>query len=157
MLSARKAIPPAAEASPRLALVSGAICDARAPHRLDDRGDDALHARSIKWLATLPAGLRPIATGRRYPRIVNRICDLWSQCEYTRLHFQSLLINRREDRPVFPAEVKEELEALQRYYFEHISRLPALLWNAVPVNAPHIPDRAFAPHPETTEIDILPV
>jgi len=104
----------------------------------------------------LPADVRPIATGRLYPHIVNRISDLWSQCEYTRLHFQSLLIDRRKGRDVFPPEVKAELESLQRYYFEHISKLPALLWNAVPVNPPRIPDRVFAPHPDT-EIDILPL
>ena len=111
----------------------------------------------MKWLVTLPVDIRPIATGRRYPRIVNRISDLWSQCEYTRLHFQSLLIDRRKGRKGFPPEVKAELEALQRYYFEHISRMPALLWNAVPINPPRIPNRAFAPGLETTEIDILPL
>jgi len=104
----------------------------------------------------LPADVRPIATGRLYPHIVNRISDLWSQCEYTRLHFQSLLIDRRKGRDVFAPEVKAELESLQQYYFERLSKLPALLWNAVPVNPPRIPDRVFAPHPDT-EIDILPL
>jgi hypothetical protein len=157
MLPARKAIPPAAEASPRLALVSDTVSDWQAIRRPIDRSDNALHHRTIKWLATLPAGIRPIATGRLYPRIVNRIGDLWSQCEYTRFHFQSLLIDRRKRRKGFPSEVKAELEALQHYYFEHLSGLPALLWNAVPVNPPRIPDRAFAPYPDTTEIDILPL
>jgi len=157
MLSARQVIPPAAEASPRLALVSDAAADLQAVRRLIDPRDNALHHRTIKWLVTLPAGIRPIETGRRYPRIVNRVGDLWSQCEYTRLYFQSLLIDRRKARKGFPPEVKAELEALQRYYFEHISRLPALLWNAVPINPPRIPDRAFAPNPDTTEIDILPL
>jgi hypothetical protein len=137
--------------------VSDAVSDLQALRRPVDPRDNVLHHRTIKWLVTLPVGIRPIATGRRYPRIVNRIGDLWSQCEYTRLHFQSLLIDRRKGRRGFPSEVKAELEALQRYYFEHISRLPALLWNAVPINPPHIPDRAFAPHLETTEIDILPL
>ena len=155
MLPARQAIPPAAEASPRLALVSDAVSDLHALRRPIDPRDNVLHHRTIKWLVTLPVGVRPIATGRLYPRIVNRIGDLWSQCEYTRLHFQSLLIDRRKGRMGFPTEVRAELEALQRYYFEHISRLPALLWNAVPINPPRIPDRAFAPHLETPEIDIL--
>jgi len=119
--------------------------------------DIALRHRTIKWLATLPAYIRPLKTGQLYPRIVNRIGDLWSQCEYTRLHFQSLLIDRRGDREGFPSEVQAELEALQQYYFEHLSGLPALLWNAVPINPPRIPDRAFAPLPDTMEIDILPL
>jgi len=120
-------------------------------------GDNVLRHRTIKWLATLPASIRPLRTGQLYPRIVNRISDLWSQCEYTRLHFQSLLIDRRGDREGFPSDVQAELEALQHYYFEHLSGLPALLWNAVPVNPPRIPDRAFAPHSDATEIDILPL
>lgn len=157
MLPARQALPPAAEASPRLALVSDAVADLQALRHPVDARDNVLHHRTIKWLVALPVGLRPIATGRRFPRIVNRICDLWSQCEYTRLYFQSLLIDRRTGRRGFPSEVKAELEALQRYYFEHMSRLPALLWNAVPINPPRIPDRAFPPNPETTEIDILPL
>jgi len=157
MLPARDALPPAAEASPRLALVSDSVSDWQAARRAVDPGDDVLQYRTIKWLATLPSGLRPIATGRLYPRIVNRIGDLWSHCEYTRLHFQTLLIDRRKGRGGFPSEVKAELEALQRYYFEHLSRLPALLWNAVPVNPPRIPDKAFPPLPDRMEIEVLPV
>ena len=157
MLSVRKAIPPAAEASPRLALVSDTISDWRPMRRPINPSDNILRHRTIKWLATLPASLRPLGTGRLYPRIVNRIGDLWSQCEYTRLHFQSLLIDRREDRKGFPSEVKAELEALQHHYFEHLSRLPALLWNAVPAYPPRIPNRVFASHMDSVEIDILPL
>jgi len=157
MLSARQVIPPAAEASPRLALVSDAAADLQAVRRLIDPRDNALHHRTIKWLVTLPAGIRPIETGRRYPRIVNRISDLWSRCEYTRLNFQSLLIDRRKGRKGFPSEVKAELEALQHYYFEHLSGLPALLWNAVPVNPPQIPRRVVATNADTMEIVILPL
>jgi hypothetical protein len=62
-----------------------------------------------------------------------------------------------QGRKGFSSEVKAELEALQHYYFEHLSRLPALLWNAVPINPPRIPERVFAPHAETAEIDILPL
>ena len=98
-----------------------------------------------------------MATARQYPRIVNRLDDLWSQCEYTRFYFHSLLIDRRKGRKGFPPEVRRELEALQHYYFEHLSGLPAILWDAVPVFPPRIPKRAFAPLADTTEIDILPL
>jgi len=157
MFAARKTTTPAAAATPRLALVSDIATDWQAMRRPVDPANDVLHHRTIKWLVTLPAGIRPVATGRLYARIVNRISDLWSQCEYTRLHFQSLLIDRRKDRKGFPPDVKAELEALQNYYFKHISRLPARLWNAVPLNPPRIPDRVFAPWPDTMVIDILPL
>ena len=101
--------------------------------------------------------LRPMVTARQYPRIVNRIADLWGHCEYTRLYFQSLLIDQRKGREGFPPEVRKELEVLQHYYFEHLSGLPAILWNAVPVNPRPIPDNVFPLHAQKTEIDILPL
>jgi len=164
MLLARKTVRPAAEANPKaaessptLTLEPGTVSDWRAVRRANDANDDVLQERTFKWLATLPADVRPMATARQYPRVVNRIDDLWAQCEYTRLYFQSLLIDRRKGRKGFPPEVRRELEVLQHYYFEHLSGLPAILWNAVPVFPPRIPNRAFAPHADTTEIDILPL
>ena len=146
-----------AEARPALASEPGTPSEWQAVRRNIDTNDNALYDRTFKWLATLPAAVRPMATGQRYPRIVNRIGDLWGHCEYTRLHFQSFLIDRRKGRKGFPSEVKCELEALQRYYFEQLSGLPAILWNAVPVKPPRIADRVFAPHANTTEIDIRPL
>ena len=157
MRLARNAVLTATEASPRLALERGTVSELHPARRACDAVDNVLQQRTVRWLAKLPADVRPMATARQYPRIVNRIDDLWSQCEYTRLHFQSLLIDRREGRTGFPPEVRRELEALQHYYFVHLSGLPAILWNAVPVFLPRIPDRAFPPHADTTEIDILPL
>ena len=164
MILARKAVRPAAEVSPwtaeaalRLAPETGTISDWQAVRRRNDANDNVLHDRAFKWLAALPADMRAMATARQFPRIVNRIADLWGHCEYTRLYFQSLLIDRRKGRKGFPPEVRKELEALQHYYFEHLSALPAILWNAVPVNPRPIPDSVFPLHAHKTEIDILPL
>jgi hypothetical protein len=165
MFLARKAVRPIAEATsaagpaPRLAPVAAPLPDRSIERRApaDDPDDGTLLDRTFKWLATLPADLRPTATARAYPRIVNRIGDLWGHCEYTRLYFQGLLIDRRRDRKGFPPGVRRELEALQQYYFETLSGLPAILWNAVPVNAPRIPHAVFPLPPNKTEIDILPL
>ena len=148
---------PVAEASPGLTLEPGTVSDWHAACRTTDAQDNVLHDRTCKWLATLPASVRPMAAARQYPRIVNRIGDLWAHCEYTRLNFQSLLIDRRKGREGFPAVVRQELVDLQHYYFEHLSGLPALLWNAVPVAPPKIPQTIFAPHAHKTEIEILPL
>jgi hypothetical protein len=164
MFHARKAVLPAVEVRPRtaeptlrLAPASSATSDFQAVRHVNGADDHVLHDRAIKWLATLPADLRTIATARQYPRIVNRIADLWGHCEYTRLHFQSLLLDRRGGREGFPPEVRTELEALQHHYFEHLSGLPALLWDAVPLHPRRIPDSVFPLHAHKTEIDILPL
>jgi len=164
MFLKRKAALPAAEVSPRCARVKPkltlqpcAASDGQAARRVSQPNNNVLQERTVKWLAALPADVRPTATAQQYPRIINRIDDLWGRCEYTRLHFQSLLIDRRKGRKGFPPGVRRELEALQHYYFEYLSGMPAILWNAVPVYAPRIPNRAFEPHADTTEIEIPPV
>ena len=141
----------------RLTLEPGTVSDWNALHRAIDVKERLLHKRTFKWLATLPAHVRPMATARQYARIVNRIGDLWAHCEFTRLHFQSLLIDRRPGREGFPSVVRHELEVLQHYYFEHLSGLPAILWDAVPVAEPKIPHKVFAPYVHKGEIDILPL
>jgi hypothetical protein len=141
----------------RVSLEPSTSSDWHALRRAIDVKESHLRTRTFKWLATLPAHVRPMATARQYPRIVNRIGALWPHCEFTRLYFQSLLIDRRQGREGFPCVVRDELEALQHYYFEHLSGLSAILWNAVPVVEPKIPHKVFAPSVNKTEIDILPL
>ena len=161
-LSAAEVSPRAAAASPRPKPEIGTISECKisewqAVRRANDVADSVLHDRAFKWLAALHTDLRPMCTARQYPRIVNRIADLWGHCEYTRLYFQSLLIDRRGGRKGFPPEVRQELEALQHFYFEHLSGLPEILWNAVPVNPRRIPQGVFPLHAHKTEIDVLPL
>lgn len=129
----------------------------RTVRRAADTTETILRQRTFRWLATLPASDRPMATARQYPRIANRIGDLWSHCEYTRLYLQSLLIDRRGGRKGLPSEVKREIERLQRYYFENLSGLPAVLWNAVPLMEPKIPQKVFPPIYKSAEIELRPL
>jgi hypothetical protein len=156
MLNPYTDIAPGAAADPTFAGSSDTTTGWHAVRRVFLQ-DTPLHERSFKWLATLPIKVRPMATARRYPRIVNRICDLWAHCEYTRLYLQSLTNDRRGGRRGFPAAIRQELEALQRYYFENLSGLPAVLWNAVPLTEPKIPRIVFAPISRNTAIEILPL
>jgi hypothetical protein len=145
----------------RPAAASPAGADAEEEWSTVRRAADASHRvlldRTFRWLASLPPGVRPMACGARYPRIVNRIGDLWGHCEYTRLYLQSLLVDRRKGRKGFPPEVRRELETLAQYYFEHLSGLPAILWNAVPVRTPRIPNEVFPLRAEPAEIEIRPL
>ena len=157
MLRPTASVPSNASDPQGVSLDPGTVSDWQALRCAINVKDSLLRERTFKWLATLPAHVRPMATARQYARIVNRIGDLWSHCEFTRLYFQSLLIDRRPGREGFPSVVRHELEVLQDYYFEHLSGLPAILWDAVPVAEPKIPHKVFAPHAHKTEIDILPL
>jgi hypothetical protein len=157
MLRTNTSVPITAIEPPGLSLEPGAVSHGDALRRSGNVKESLLRRRTFKWLATLPAHVRPMATARQYARIANRIGDLWPHCEFTRLYFQSLLIDRRPGREGFPSVVRYELEVLQDYYFEHLSGLPAILWDAVPVAEPKIPHKVFAPYVHQAEIDILPL
>jgi hypothetical protein len=153
----RTSIPFTAIEPQGLSLEASAVSDRNGLRGAVNVKESRLRTRTFKWLATLPAHVRPMATARQYARIANRIGDLWPHCEFTRLYFQSLLIDRRPGREGFPSVVRYELEVLQDYYFEHLSGLPALLWDAVPVAERKIPHKVFAPYMHKAEIDILPL
>jgi hypothetical protein len=142
---------------PSFAGASDTISGSQAMRHAIDVKDTLLHERTFKWLATLPSRIRPMATARRYPRIVNRISDLWGHCEFARLYLQGLLVDRGTGKKGPSTRTKQELAALQQYYFERLSGLPAVLWNAVPLTRPRIPHQVFAPVLRNTEIEILPL
>jgi len=84
MFLKRKAAFPAAEVNPkvadvkpRLELQPCRISDAWAGRGASQPDNNVLQERTVKWLAALPADVWPTATAQQYPRIVNRIDDLW--------------------------------------------------------------------------------
>jgi len=82
----------------------------RAPprHRDEQLSDDAL-----EWLAELPEDFRPAALAERYPRIVNRLAQLWRDPGLTEHLLDELVVPRRPGRQGFPAEVTLDLQSLQ--------------------------------------------
>ena len=69
-----------------------------------------------RWLASLPANVRPLACARRYPRIVNSIADLWRRVRQCEEYLDSLMIDERGDRAGFPLDVAKKLLALRSHY-----------------------------------------
>lgn len=71
---------------------------------------------TMKWIARLPAGVRPYGLLRQFPRVCNALAiasrydDALSECLY------DLLIDRRGHRNGFPAQVTRELLALREYF-----------------------------------------
>jgi len=69
-----------------------------------------------RWLASLPANIRPLACARRFPRIVNSIADLWRRVRQCEEYLDSLMLDDRGNRAGFPLDVAKELIALRSYY-----------------------------------------
>jgi hypothetical protein len=69
-----------------------------------------------RWLATLPAHVRPLACARSFPRIVNSIADVWRRVRQCEEYLDSLMIDERGNRAGFPLDVATELLTLRSYY-----------------------------------------
>jgi uncharacterized membrane protein YccC len=74
----------------------------------------ALTAEAHEWLGSLPARYQPLATARRHPHIVNRLCELWATPAALPAHLRELLLSSRPgQREGFAFEVLTELADLQ--------------------------------------------
>lgn len=71
---------------------------------------------TLKWLAHIPVQSRPIQLTRKYPRIANKLAELWRDPAQCAFFMETLRVDRRGARQGFPPEVEKEIEALRRYF-----------------------------------------
>jgi hypothetical protein len=71
---------------------------------------------TLRWLAHIPVQTRPIQLTRKYPRIANRLAELWRDPAQCAFFIETLRVDRRGARQGFPPEVELEIEALLRYF-----------------------------------------
>ncbi|HEX2010079.1 MAG TPA: hypothetical protein VJN44_04000 [Roseateles sp.] len=77
--------------------------------------DRALTGQAIDWLLALPPDLRPTELSDRYPRLVNRIAENWSDLLESMALLNDLLCDRRGQRMGFAAPIQEELLRLRQH------------------------------------------
>jgi hypothetical protein len=90
------------------------ITDARKTSELTPNRE--LKAYAVKFLAALPAELRPLKLGEKYPRIVNTLALLRAEPTSFRAYFNDLFVDTRGDRQGFPPDVADELARLKRFF-----------------------------------------
>jgi hypothetical protein len=86
--------------------------------------------RTLMWIATLPAEIRPTALVRRYPRIANLIAAVWGDSNCFGTYMESLLTDNRGNRRGFPPDVLDNLVSLQRYH-DAMRAKESRTWNVV--------------------------
>jgi hypothetical protein len=87
-----------------------------------------LGSHAFNWLAALPAAARPTALARHYPRIVNRVAELWSQPRQCERYLDELMLDRRGDRKGFASAVASELAALKLHFVSTTDALQFDVW-----------------------------
>jgi hypothetical protein len=75
-----------------------------------------LSAAGLDLVQSLPPELRPNATSRGFPHVVNRMAEIWRRPLQMDRYFDSLLVDERGGRKGFPLSVLFEITTLKDYY-----------------------------------------
>jgi hypothetical protein len=70
----------------------------------------------MAWLSQLPPEVRPRALATHYPRIFNKIAELWARPLLCEKYLDELLMDERGTRKGFPPDVANELTALKMHF-----------------------------------------
>ena len=83
------------------------------PHPQRKPQAQSLTPKAHVWLARLPPRYQPLATARRHPHIINKLCQMWGASPDLEGHFRELMLSSRPGREGFAFEVLTELADLQ--------------------------------------------
>jgi hypothetical protein len=74
-----------------------------------------LESSAITWIAKLPREVQPRELGRQYPRIVNKLAQLWGNGSQVDNYLNELVGDTRGSRSGFPKPVRDELLLLRSH------------------------------------------
>ena len=77
---------------------------------------EPLTEATAAWLASLNADVRPVELARLFPRIANKLCELWKRPAQCDDYIKKLMMNDRGTRRGFPNEVGREISVLANHY-----------------------------------------
>jgi hypothetical protein len=78
--------------------------------------DDQLLIATVGWMRKLPRAIKPLATARRFPRILNRFAQNWDAPRMLDALFADLLHDERGNREGFPPAIYMEILQLHEYH-----------------------------------------
>lgn len=98
--------------------------------RLDfgEQADQDLSPAAFKWLAVIPREVRPNALARQYPRIVNRLAEIWKRPLQCERYIDDLMIDLRGGRQGFPPAVAAEIAALKVHFIRTTTTVHFGVW-----------------------------
>jgi hypothetical protein len=103
--------------------------------------DDQLLIATVGWMRKLPRAIKPLATARRFPRILNRFAQNWDAPRMLDELFADLLHDERGNREGFPPAVYMEILQLHEYH-GWLKRKRAKKRNLAKAALPEAPARA---------------
>ncbi len=82
----------------------------------------------LPWVQQLPANVRPRQLVIQYPRIANKLVELWTKPILCDKYFSELMLDQRGTRQGFPPEIALELAALQQHFNTHVLHHHFTVW-----------------------------
>lgn len=104
--------------------------DHSARRKAQEEGSVELDAEARAWLASLEEPLRPVQLAAAFPRIINRMANLWGMPRRMNRYFEQLLTNTRGDRVGFSLDIISELTALKDHYQTKVFPVPHDAWDS---------------------------
>lgn len=74
-----------------------------------------LDTRAINWIARLQRDVQPRELGHQYPRIVNKLAQMWGNGQQMDNYLNELIVDTRGGRRGFPTTVRDELLILRSH------------------------------------------
>ena len=99
----------------------------------DSRADErpaALSAVTVNWMQQLPPGLQPRLLSQHFPRIANRVAELWRRPLHCERYLDDLVLDTRGGRQGFPPPVAREIAALKIHLINAMPAAPTDIWSA---------------------------
>ena len=77
---------------------------------------EQLAEATTQWLANLPTSVQPVVLARDFPRIANKLCELWKRPTLFDPYLANLIFDQRGGRHGFPLSVASELVSLKAHH-----------------------------------------
>lgn len=81
-----------------------------------------------KWIDSLPKEVQPGSLIQRFPRIVNRLSELWPRPAQCEKYLDALIMDHRGSRKGFPPDVAAEIALLKIQLNQHATVRRADIW-----------------------------
>lgn len=83
---------------------------------------------TFKWLAALPREVRPNSLAKQFPRIANRLAEIWKRPLQCERYIDDLMIDLRGGRQGFPPSVAAEIAALKVHFVRTTNTVHFGVW-----------------------------
>jgi hypothetical protein len=97
--------------------------------KTDELKNVELTEQAWQWLDQLPQEVQPGSLIQWFPRIINKLAELWLRPFHCNNYLTALMLDHRGTRTGFPHDVAREIALLKDYFATHIAVQKSGIWS----------------------------